>query len=143
MNDKTNNAVNRANLGPRNARKSKAPVPVKITPEEAAKIIAARQQAEKEANEEAERVRLYGYAVEKMSHRQLRAELTKTIKREHVGRPPEPIPGLTIAFASVLLTVLDNTKTNLVFDTDKNGKPTRVARLDQINQIGRLAPYPL
>lgn len=115
----------------------------KVTPEEQAKILAAQEQAEKERNEEAERVRLYGYAVEKMSHRQLRSELVKTIKREHAGRPPEPIPGLTIAFAAVLLTVLDNTRTSPVFETDKNGKPTRVARLDQINQLGRLHPYPL
>jgi hypothetical protein len=131
-------------LGPRNARKSKAPVPVKITPEEAAKLAAAREQAEKEQNEERERIQLYGKSVEKMSHRQLRSELVKTIKREHAGRPPEPIPGLTIAIASIMLTVLDNTKTSIVTRTDKaTGKVTLVTRLDQINTLGRLHPYPL
>ena len=126
---------------PRTRQPQKASAP--LTAEEQAKIIAAREQAEKEANEEAARLQLYGKSVEKMSHRQLRSELVKTIKREHAGRPPEPIPGLTVAFASVLLLVLDNTRTSPIFDTDKNGKPTRVARLDQINQLGRLHPYPL
>lgn len=136
MSDKTH-------LGPRNPRKSKAPVPVKITPEEAAKIIAARQKANEEAEAERQRVQLYGKSVEKMSHRQLRSEFVKTIRREHAGRPPVAIPGLTIAIASIMLTVLDNTKTSPVFETDKDGKPTRVARLDQINQLGRLHAYPL
>jgi hypothetical protein len=114
-----------------------------ITPEEQAKILAAREQAEKERNEEAARLQLYERSVEKMSHSQLRSELVKTIKREHAGRPPEPIPGLTIAVASIMLTVLDNTMTSSVFDTDAKGKPTRVARMDQINKLGRLHPYPL
>lgn len=127
---------------PRSRQNVKTPL-VPLTAEQKAQIEVARQQAEKEANEEAARLQLYGKSVENMSHRQLRSELVKTIKREHTGRPPEPIPGLTIAFAAVLLTVLDNTKTSPVFETDKNGKPTRVARLDQINTLGRLHPYPL
>jgi hypothetical protein len=141
MNDKTNNAVARANHGPDKRKKPVKAAP--LTPEEQAKVIAAREQAEKEANEEQARIRLYSKSVEKMSHRQLRSELVKAIKREHAGRPPEPIPGLTIAIASVMLLVLDNTKTSTVFDTDSKGRPTRVARLDQINKLGTLHPYPL
>jgi hypothetical protein len=82
-----------------------------ITPEEQAKILAAREKAAAEAKAEAERIELFGKSVEKMSHKQLRAALHKTIKREHAGRPPQPQAGLTIAFATVLLAVLDNTRT--------------------------------
>ena len=118
----------------------KAPV---LTPEEQAKALAARQQAETDAKAERERVELYGKSVEKMSHRQLRSELVKTIKRKHAGRPPQPQAGLTIGLASIFLAVLDNTQTVPVFETDKKGKPIRVARPDQINPTGKLSAYPL
>jgi hypothetical protein len=120
--------------------KKKAP---QLTPEEQAKVLAAQQAAAKEAENERERVELYGKSVEKMSHRQLRSELVKTIKREYAGKPPEPQAGMTIAFASILLTVFDNTKTSTVFETDRKGKPTRVARPDQINPHGKLEAYPV
>jgi hypothetical protein len=84
-----------------------------VTPEEQAKILAARAKAEEEAKAERERVELYGKNVQKMSHRQLRSELVKTIKREHFkeGGKRIPVAGEPILLATVLLAVLDNTKT--------------------------------
>jgi|SRR5882724_4934405 len=113
-----------------------------LTPEEQLKVLAAQQKAAEEANAERQRIELYGRSVEKMSHRQLRGEFVRLIRREHAGKPPEPQPGLNIALASVFLTVLDNTKTSRVFETDKKGNPTRVARPDQINPFGMLHAYP-
>ncbi len=109
--------------------KKLAPV---LTPEEKEKALAAQLKAAEEAKAERERVELYGKSVEKMSHRQLRGELRRTIRREHAGKPPEPQAGLTICLASILLTVLDNTKTVV----DKH------TRRDQINPFGKLASYP-
>jgi hypothetical protein len=111
------------------AFRKQAPV---LTPEEQAKFLAEKQAAELAAKQETERVELYGKNVGLMSHRQLRSELVKTVKREYAGRPLEPTPGLTIAFASVLLTVLDSTQTVV-------GKYTRK---DQINPFGVLASFP-
>jgi len=75
-----------------------------------------------------------------MSHRQLRAELVRIADR---GKTKEGINGgLENAIASALLVVLDNTKTSPVFEFKPDGTPKRVARLDQINQLGRMASYP-
>lgn len=109
--------------------KKLAPV---LTPEEKAAIIAAQAKAAEEAKAERERVELYGKSLGKMSHRQLRGELRRTIRREHAGKPPEPQAGLTIAWAAVLLAVLDNTHTVV----EKRTRP------DQINPFGKLASYP-
>jgi hypothetical protein len=114
-----------------------------LTPEEQAAYLAEQKLAAEEREKERQRVELYGKSVEKMSHRQLSAELRKTIRREHTGKPPQPQAGLTIALASILSIVFDNTKTTPVFETDKKGRPTRTARPDQINPNGRLHPYPL
>jgi hypothetical protein len=102
-----------------------------LTPEQQAEILAAKAQAQEEAVKERERVELYGKSVEKMSHRQLAAELRKTIRREHTGRPPVPQAGLTIALASIFSIVLDSTRTSM-------DKP----RPDQINPNGRLYACP-
>ncbi len=91
----------------------KKPV-VHLTPEqiEANKLAIAARQAELKA--EQERIALFGAAVKKMSDNQLRGELRGAIRRE---RRPDPETrkmghhaGLTVALASVLLTVLDNTQ---------------------------------
>jgi ribosomal protein L33 len=86
-------------------QKQKAPKVV-LTPEQ----IAARELAQKE-----ERIRLekYDYSLTKMSHRQLTSEIKRTIRGEHVkeGNKRVPVPGLTIAFATILGTVLANSKT--------------------------------
>ena len=117
MNDKTNEAVNKAvnkaNLGPdqkRHNKRKKVSVP-EISPEQKAALVAIREAAAAEAKAEAQRVELYGKSVEKMSHKQLRGELRRAVKREYAGRPPQPQPGLTIAFSTVLLTMLENTHT--------------------------------
>jgi hypothetical protein len=102
------------------------------TAEERAAALVAREKAVAEAKAERERVELYGKALPKMSHRQLRGELRRTIRREHAGKPPQPQAGLTIAWATVLAAVLDNTKTVV----DKHTRP------DQINPWGKLAAYP-
>ena len=107
----------------------KAPV---LTPEEQAAVLAEKAKAAEEAKAERERVELYGKSVHKMSHRQLRGELVRTIKREHAGRPPVPQAGLTIGIASIMLAVLDNTKT----------VPDKHTRRDQINPWGKLDSYP-
>jgi hypothetical protein len=103
----------------------KAPV---LTPEEQAKVLAARAKALEEEKAERQRIELYGKSVEKMSHRQLRGELTRLIKREYAGKPPEPQAGLNICLGTVFLAVLDNTKTV----RDKYTRP------DQINPSGKL-----
>jgi hypothetical protein len=84
---------------------------VELTPEQQAAALQAAETKRAEQKAEQERLRLYGAALETMSHRQLRRELTKTIRREYAGRPPEPQAGLTIALGTILLTVLDNTQT--------------------------------
>lgn len=107
-------------------QKQKAPKVV-LTPEQ----IEARELAAKE-----ERIRLekYDYAVTKMSHRQLAGEIKSTIRRESVkeGNKRVPVPGLTIAFATILDAVLTNSKT----------LETRL-RDDQKNPFGKLHAYPL
>lgn len=110
---------------PRKTAKTPAVV---LSPEEQAKLLAAREKAATEEKAERERIELYGKCVPKMSHRQLRGELRRVIKREYAGKPPEPQAGLNIALGTILLAVLENTHT---------AEP-RKYRLDQINQAGRL-----
>jgi len=112
-----------------------------LTPEEQAAYLASQKLLAEEREKERQRVELYGKNIEGMSHRQLQTELRKTIRREYTGKPPQPQAGLTIAFATILSAVLENTKTATVFETDKKGRPTRVARPDQINPNGRLNSY--
>lgn len=111
----------------------KAPV---LSPEEQAAQLAAMQKAAEEREAERQRVELFGKSVEKMSHRQLRGELRRTIRREYSGKPPVPSAGLTICLASILLTVLDNTKSVPVVDKHRR------LRKDQINPFGVLESYP-
>lgn len=103
-----------------------------VTPEEQAAALAAREKAAAEEKAERQRVELYGKSVVKMSHRQLRGELRRLVKREYAGKPPEPQAGLNILLGSVFLTVLENTKTV----TDKCTRP------DQINPFYVLESYP-
>jgi hypothetical protein len=97
-----------------NQKRQKTTVPSQ-TPEQIAAAKAVREQLEAEAKAEQERVELYGKNVRTMSHRQLRSELKKAVKREHAKeagrRRPVPVAGLTIAFSTILLAVLDNTRT--------------------------------
>jgi hypothetical protein len=102
------------------------------TAEERAAALAAHQKAEAEAKAERERIELFGKSVGKMSHRQLRGELKRLIRREYAGKPPEPQAGLNICLASIFLTVLENTHTVV----EKHTRP------DQINPNGRLHAYP-
>jgi hypothetical protein len=88
--------------------KAKAPA---LTPEQIAEAKIAREKVVAEEKAERERVELYGASLPKMSDRQLRGELRRTIKREYAGKPPEPQAGLTILYSTVLLTVLENTQT--------------------------------
>ncbi|SRR6266851_1529335 len=104
---------------------------VPLTPEEQAKVLAEMQKAQAEAKAERERIELYSKSVPKLSHRQLRGELRRAIRREYAGKPPEPQAGLNICLATILLTVLNNTETG----------ETRL-RKDQINPFGKLAAYP-
>jgi hypothetical protein len=86
---------------------------------EASAQLKAAQQASRQAAREA--AELYGKRLPSLSHRQLCSELKRTIRQERNGKN-QFNPGLTIAFATVLSTVLENTNT-----------PT--------NPFGRLAPY--
>ena len=104
--------------------RQKAPKVV-LTPEQ----IAERETARKE---EALRLEQYESNLEKMSHHQLRGELRRTIKREYAGKPPQPQAGLTIGLASILLTVLETSKS-----LDNS------LRANQKNPKGRLHAYPL
>lgn len=114
--------------------------PAPLTPEEQAKVIAAREAAALEAKNEAERIKLYGLNVQGSSHRALVKTLDRLIKRERVKtgvKVYENIPGLTVAFGVVLKNVLVNTRTpSNVFEMDQDGRPTRVARMDQMNLLG-------
>ena len=59
-----------------------------LTPEQQAAVLAQIEKTRADAKAERERIELYGKNVEKMSHKQFRGELVRTIKREHAGRPP-------------------------------------------------------
>jgi len=113
---------------PKNTRAPKQRQPkVVLTPEQ----IAERELARKEENL---RLEQYEASVGKMSHRQLRGELRRTIRGESTkeGNKRVPVPGLTITFATILAAVLDNSKT----------LETKL-RADQKNPSGRLHAYPL
>jgi hypothetical protein len=109
-------------------KKKQAP---QLSPEEKAVLLAAMQKAAEEREAERQRIELYGKAVGKMSHRQLRGELVRAVKREYAGKPPQPQAGMNICLASIFLTVLDNTRTE-----------AKGLRPDQINPFGKLAAYP-
>ena len=87
-----------------NEKRNKKPVkPAKVTltPEQQAAAKEASEKAAAEAKAERERVELYGKSVEKMSHRQLSAELKKTVRRDShfkEGGKRHPVAGLTITF---------------------------------------------
>lgn len=97
----------------------------------------------------------YGNAVEKMSHRQLSAELKRVANKGYDGKAfsmpagmdfaelgasgkskkIRTCAGLDNALAVVLRVVLENTKTSPVFDFKKDGiTPKRTARKDQIGK---------
>src|SRR6266403_2264264 len=116
---------------PKQYSKQKAPADV-LSPEEQAKLRAALEKEAADRKAEQQCIELYGKSVPKMSHRQLRGELVRLIKREHSGKPPVPQAGLNICLASIFLTVLDNTHTVV----EKSTRP------DQINPNGRLHAYP-
>ena len=119
-------AEQKGKANPRHKRHKKyiAPVP---TPEQLAAAKAAQDKIDADYKAEQERLRLYSASVEKMSHRQLSAELRKTVKREYAGKPSEPQAGLTIAFATILGAVLSNTRSTPVTDDGRR------LRRDQIN----------
>lgn len=121
-------------------RKPAKSKPAPLTPEEQAKVIAARETAAAEQKAERERVELFGKSVQGMSHRSLVKTLDRLIKRERVKtgvKAYENLPGLTVAFGVVLKNVLVNTQTPTnVFEADQDGRPTRVARMDQMNLLG-------
>lgn len=91
-----------------------------LTPEEIKVRVEARARRDAEYKAEQERLQLYGAALEKMSDQGLRAELRRAIRRERIKVEGKMAynPGLTIAFATVLATVFENTKT----PTNPNGK---------------------
>jgi hypothetical protein len=98
---------------PNQKRHQRAPKPVALTPEQQAELKAAQEKAAVEAKAAAERLQNWEKSVEKMSYRQLRAEVTRVIRKERVkvGKDTyEPIAGLTIAFATVFDNVLANTQ---------------------------------
>lgn len=125
---------------PNNVRKPAKSKPAPVTPEEQAKIIAAREKQQAEEKAERERLILYNANIKGMSHRALVKTLDKVVKRERVKtgvKSYDSLPGLTVAFAVVLGEVLKNTKTpSNVFEADQDGRPTRVARMDQMNLLG-------
>src|SRR5713226_7308713 len=112
---------------PRLPQKRRPEQKVSLTPEEQAAVLVAQQKADAEAKVERERVELFGKSVQKMSHRQLRGELRRAIRREYTGKPPEPQAGLNICLATIFLVVFDNTKT-----------ADNTLRRDQINPNNRL-----
>ena len=93
----------------------KAPV---LTQEEQAAVLAEVKKRQEDAKVERERIELYGKSLHKMTDRQVQKELKKVIRREYSGKPPAPQAGLTIALATILSTVLENTKT----DQNPNGR---------------------
>lgn len=98
----------------KNPRTRQHPKPAPVaSPEEMAAALVAKAKAEAEAKAERERLELYFKMLPKLSHNQLRGELRRTVRRESVkeGNKRIPVAGLTIAFATVLSAVLDNTKT--------------------------------
>jgi hypothetical protein len=78
---------------------------VPLSPEQEAAALAEKQAREAAAKLERERIQRYEKSLPKMSFRQLRGELRRNARKPNDGSP------LTAGLASVLLTVLDNTKT--------------------------------
>lgn len=105
----------------RNHKKHQKLAPA-LTLEQQALVLVAWKKAQEEAKAERERIELFGKSLFKLSHRQLQGELRR-MKREYVGKPPQPQSGLNIALASILSLVLENTNT-----------PT--------NPLGKLQAYP-
>lgn len=95
----------------KHGKKPKQKQTATLTPEEREAALAAHVKKQAEEKAERQRLELFGKSVEKMSHRQLRGELVRTIKREHAGKPPIPQAGLTILYSTVLLALLENTQT--------------------------------
>lgn len=108
-------AEEKGKKNPNQKRHMKKPVvKVELTPEQIAAQKAATLKAQAEAKAEAERFDLWQKEVPKMTTAQIKGEVRRLLKREHVkvGKDQyEPLPGLTIAFATVFSTVLDSTKT--------------------------------
>lgn len=104
---------------------------VERTPEEIAAIAIKRAEIDLAAKQRVEELQAYEDRVESMSHRQLRGEFRRMIRAEHAGKPPVPQPGLNIAYATVMLTVLENSETM-----------DRRLRRDQVNPVGKRM-YPI
>ena len=99
-----------------NQKRHRKPAPVQaMSAEDKAALAAAIAKADAEKKAEAERIATFEARVPHMSHRQLSAEIERTlVRKEHVkiGKGLyEPQPGLTIAFGTVLGIVLAGTKT--------------------------------
>lgn len=98
---------------PNQKRHKKAAPPVALTPEQQAELKAAQEKVAAERKAEQERLQKWEASVPKMSLPQLRGEIRRVIRKEHVkvGKDQyEPQAGLTIAFATVFQTVLDSTE---------------------------------
>jgi hypothetical protein len=86
---------------------------VALTPEQEAQLKASAAKAEADRLAEAKRLQDWGKFVEKATIPQLKGEIRRIIRKEHVkvGKDLyEPQAGLTIAFATVFATILDTTK---------------------------------
>lgn len=116
----------------RHAKKVVAPT---MTPEQAAALKVALEKAEADRKAEVERLALWGASVEKMSVSQLKGEVRRAIRREHikVGKGQfEPVAGLSLAFLTVFDAVLGSTKTLF----DRNNKP-----VENTSPFAKLACY--
>jgi hypothetical protein len=100
MNNKTNNAVNRANISKSKPAKV---APVVRTPEEQAVYLADQQRRIDEARERERKLVVFENEVSKMSQRQLQGTLRRFSRDKNSP--------LTAGLASILSTVLANTKT--------------------------------
>jgi hypothetical protein len=130
---------------PNNVRKPAKSKPAPLTPEEQVKVLAEMEAKKAEQKAERERIELFGAEVKSMSHRTLVSIIDKMVKRERVKtgvKAYDNVPGLTAAWGVVLSSTLKNVKTpSNVFEQDADGRPTRVGRMDQMNQLGKLAHY--
>lgn len=83
-----------------------------LTPEEQEALKAAIEKAAADKKAEQERIADWEKRVEKMTPNQLRSEVKRIIRHEHVkvGKGIyDPKPGFTIAFATVFDTILETT----------------------------------
>lgn len=78
----------------------------KLTEDERSALAQARAKARDEEKKVAEAL---APRLPKMSHRQLRGEIKRVVRED--SHKEGFVPGLRIAFATCLLTVLDNTQT--------------------------------